>query len=438
MDESFAPFPPTRSQTRKLRRGSVLSKLVTLLVLAAGGFAAYWWYPAWIGLIMPAPATAVQVNRAVPVASAVARRGDLKRYYNSLGTVTAFYTVTVHTRVDGQLMKVAFTEGQTVKAGDPLCTIDPRPFQVALTQADGQRDRDQASLDNAKRDLKRYTDAGDAASEMQRSTALSSVDQFKAALETDDGVIANCKLNLIYCDIRSPIDGVIGLRLVDEGNMVHATDATGLVVVAQVEPIAVLFPVAQDYLPDIRKATDGGKPLEVQAYDRARTTRLATGEVTAWSNQIDPGTGTLQLKAVFANKDHALFPNQFVNIRLLLETRKAAVLVPAAAIQRSPTDTFIYVIKPDKDKPDKKVVEKRTITPGLIEGETASIDAGVAVGETVVTDGVDKLQPGSEVSPATQPDTGRSRSGSATQPATQADGRVGATRPQDPATRGAK
>jgi multidrug efflux system membrane fusion protein len=408
---------------------------MTLLVLGGVGFAAYHWFPVWYPLLVPAQAGPVQVNRAVLVASATARKGDLRRYINALGTVTAFNTVVVRARVDGQLIKVAYKEGQAVKSGDPLCTIDPRPFQVALTQAEGQRDRDQAALDNAKRDLKRYIEAGDAASEMQRSTALSSVDQFKAALETDDGVIANSRLNLVYCDIRSPIDGVIGLRLVDEGNMVHASDATGLVVVTQLEPISVLFPVAQDHLPDLRKASEGGKVLDVQAYDRPRKNRLAIGELSAWSNQIDPGTGTLQLKALFANKDHALFPNQFVNIRLLVETRKDAVLIPAAGIQRSPTDTFVYVVKPDKDKPDKKVVEKRTIKTGLIEGETASIDEGLAVGETVVIDNVDKLQPGSEVSPTTQPDRPGSRGGKPAAAATQSAGETGswpaATRPQD-------
>jgi membrane fusion protein, multidrug efflux system len=331
--------------------------------------------------------------RGVPVLAAAAVARDVGVYLTGLGTVTALNTVTVRTRVDGQLNEVAFREGQLVHKGDLLAQIDPRPFQVQLVQAEGQKAKDEAALKNAQLDLQRYQVLvqQDSIPRQQLDAQVATVHQLEATLKTDQGQIEAAKLNLVYSRIVAPISGVVGLRLVDPGNIVHATDASGLVVVAQLQPIAAVFTIPADRLPQVLPQIRAGRQLVVEAYDRDLKNKLATGSVLAVDNQIDPSTGTIRLKGVFPNEDGALFPNQFVNARLLVDTLRASVTVPAAAIQRSPQSTFVYVVKPDS------TVELRNVEVQLTEGDQASIRRGVSPGEVVVVDGTDKLQPGAKV-----------------------------------------
>jgi membrane fusion protein, multidrug efflux system len=331
--------------------------------------------------------------RTIPVAVATARTGDFGVYITGLGTVTPIATVTVRSRVDGQIINVAFREGQLVREGDLLVQIDPRPFEVQLMQAEGQQAKDEAALKNAQIDLERYRVLmeQDAIPRQQLDTQVATVNQDEAALKSDAAQVASAKLNLVYCRITAPVSGRVGLRLVDVGNMVHAADTTGLVVITQLQPITVLFTVPADRLPAVEHQLASGRRLVTDAYDRDLKNKLATGWLMAVDNQIDQTTGTVRMKASFPNEKMELFPNQFVNARLQVDTLKNAVLVPTAAIQRSPQSTFVYVVKPDS------TVDLRTVEVQLTEGDDTSVKSGLSPGDVVVTDGVDKLQPGTKV-----------------------------------------
>jgi multidrug efflux system membrane fusion protein len=343
----------------------------------------------------PAPAepAARQVGPAVPVSVATARQGDLPVYLTGLGSVTAFNTVSVKSRVDGQLIKVAFQEGQFVHEGDQLAEIDPRPFEVQLTQAEGQMARDAALHKDAQINLARYREllARQLIAKQQVDDQAALVDQYAGAVKMDQGLIDNARLQLTYSHITAPISGRVGLRLVDAGNMVHATDPNGLLVITQVQPIAVLFTLPEDNLPPILGKVRAGEHLTVEAYDRAGQNKIAAGALLTVDNQIDQSTGTTRLKAIFPNDDEVLFPNQFVNARLLLDVRKGAVIVPLAGIQRGPQGTFVYLVKPDH------TVDVRQITLGPTSATDAAIEAGLSAGEVIVIEGVDKLRAGSPV-----------------------------------------
>src|SRR5215472_3300781 len=296
----------------------------------------------------------VQTNRAKPasgpppvqVTTAVVRKGEIGVYVNALGVVTPVPTVMVKSRVDGQLMSVNYVEGQMVHEGDSLVEVDPRPFQAQLTQAEGQLARDKALLENAHVDLDRYQIAysKNAIPKQQLDTQHATVHQYEGTVKFDQGQVDNARLQLDYSHITAPITGRVGLRLVDPGNIVHATDSNPLAVITQLEPITVVFSIAEDYLPEIQNQLSQGKKLVVEAYDRAQQTKLATGTLLSVDNQIDPSTGTVKLKALFPNEDDALFPNQFVNARLLVDTQQDATLLPSAVIQRNAQGPFVYLL----------------------------------------------------------------------------------------------
>jgi multidrug efflux system membrane fusion protein len=363
------------------------------VMLAVFGCGAYWLLTKPGQQSSAAAPAARTMTQSVPVVAAAVRAGDMPVYLTGLGSVTAFNTVTVKSRVDGQLINVAFKEGQFVHQGDLLVEIDPRPFQVQLTQAEGQMARDLAQLQDARLNLTRYRDllTRELISKQQVDDQAAQVGQYEGAVKADQGAIDNAKLQLVYSRITAPISGRVGLRLVDIGNIVHANDQNGLVVITQLQPIAVLFTLPEDNLPSVLKKLHAGDPLPVEAYDRAGQTKIATGSLLTVDNQIDQSTGTARLKAVFENEDNTLFPNQFVNVRLLLEVRKGAVIAPLAAIQRGPQGTFVYVVKPDQ------TVEVRPVTLGPATGGDVAIDTGLSPGEQVVTQGVEKLRPGSVV-----------------------------------------
>jgi multidrug efflux system membrane fusion protein len=363
--------------------------LIAFVVLALAG---YWGLTKW-----QAQSAATKPRDAgsasVPVAVAQAQKGEIPVYITGLGSVTPFNTVTVRSRIDGQLLRVTFQEGQFVHQGEMLAEIDPKPYQVQLQQAEGQLARDQAQLNNAKLDLERYTALVEhgVITRQQFDTQAATVRQFDGVIRADQATIDNANLNISYCRITAPLNGRVGLRLADVGNMIHAADANGLVVITQVQPIAVLFTIPEDSLSQVLKRIRSGEHLSVEASDRSGQTKIADGKVATIDNQIDQTTGTSRLKAIFDNKDNTMFPNQFVNVRLLVEMKTDKILIPAVAIQRGPQGTFVYVVKPDQ------TVDVRQVTVGIIEGTQASIDNGLSNGEQVVVDGVDKLRAGSKV-----------------------------------------
>lgn len=368
--------------------------LVLALLLVAAGMIVWRIYTGQQESSAAAQKSAAATNRPVPVLAAEVQQRKMPIYLTALGTVEAYNTVTVRSRVDGQLVRVNFKEGQMVRRGALLAQIDPDPYAAAVEVAQGQLARDQAAAAIGKTEAARYQglfDAGVVSQESQQ-TQQSTYEQAQGAVKADEAAIYAAKVNLAYTNITSPIDGQVGLRQVDIGNIVHASDSNGLVVVTQLQPIAVIFTVPEDQLPLVRKKLLGGKPLVVEAYDRTMTGKLATGTLLTVDNQIDPTTGTDRLKAIFPNKDNALFPNQFVNIRLELEERPNELVLPAAAQQMGNAGNFVYVIKKDQ------TVEARNIPNGITQGSLLLLDSGVKPGERVVIDGQEKIHAGSKVS----------------------------------------
>jgi len=348
-------------------------------------------------------------NAAISVGVTTTQKRDVPYYLTGLGSVTAFYTVTIHTRVDGEIMKVYFREGQFVHAGDVLVEIDPRPFQVALDQAEGQLAKDQASQNDAKVDLSRYQQLWQEGviPRQQLDSQQATVGQYDGAIKSDQAQIDNAKLQLTYSRVTSPIDGRVGLRLVDPGNIVHAADTNGILVITQVQPIAVIFTLPEDNLPEV-VAEMKKRQLLVEAYNRDNNMKLGQGVLLTLDNQIDQTTGTIKLKSQFDNRDQTLWPNQFVNIRLFLNVRKDAIVIPTAAIQSGAQGPFVYVVSSGNQ------AQVRSIQTEFSEGNISVIREGLNEGEEVVVDGQDKLQSGATVSAHTSNVT-RSSSGEAPQ-----------------------
>lgn len=362
---------------------------VTLVVLAVVGGAGWFAYPHLLPRLFPVVKSKPRPERVLPVVTAEVTEGELKLYLNGLGTVTGFNTVTVRSRVEGELLQVAFKEGQMVKKGDLLAQIDSRPFEIQLKQAEAQLAKDTATFKQAEVDYDRFSNlfAKKAATSQELQSQKLIVEQNQAMMEADQSQIDNIKLQIEYCRIEAPIGGRIGLRTVDAGNMIRANEPNGFAVISQLQPISVLFSIPQDEISRVQKQVrTQEEPLQVDAFSRDFQTRLAGGTLAAVDNQVDALTGTVRLKAVFTNEDNFLFPNQFVNARLLVERLPKATLVPSAAVQRGPDFAYAYVMK------DDSTVELRKITTGPTEGDRTSVLTGLKLHERVVIDGIDKLQ----------------------------------------------
>ena len=335
---------------------------------------------------------AALAQRGVPITTTTATKGPIGIYINALGTVTPVYTATITSRVDGQINSVNYREGQMVHKGDLLLQIDPRPYQAALTQAEGTLAHDEALLAEGRIDLNRYQEAfnRNAIAKQQLDDQVQTVKQVEGSVKNDQGTVAAATTNVDYTTIRAPIEGRVGLRLLDPGNIVTSGGTTPLVVVTQLQPITVIFSVAEDYLPQIQKQMKAGHKMSVDALDRDQLTKLASGSLLTLDNQIDTSTGTVKLKAIFQNGDLTLFPNQFVNARLLVDTQQDATLVPAAAIQRNAQNAYVYLIKPDQ------TAAVQNVTVGTTDGNTAAVQ-GIQPGDVIAMTGFDKLQDGAKV-----------------------------------------
>ena len=390
--EIRTPPPP-----RKSKAGWIW--LIIFVLAAAAAY--YYWPKIQTILVSNGPATKTtgkgrggRGGGGIPqVIAARATKGNVSVYVTGLGAVTPIYTVTVKSRVDGQLMEVHFKEGQIVHQGDPLVEIDPRPYQVQLEQGEGQLAHDEALLKNAHLDLDRYSVLykQDAIPQQQLATQQALVTQYDGTIKIDQAAIDNAKLNLVYTHVIAPITGLVGLRLVDPGNIVHASDATGLVVITQLDPISVIFTVAEDQLPPVVEKLHSGQGLKVEAWDREWKTKLADGALTTVDNQIDQTTGTLKLRATFSNPSNKLYPSQFVNARLLLDTKRGVTVLPNAGVQRNSTGTYVWFVN------DNRTVSVRPVTVGATEGDETEITSGVEPGDAVVTVGIDRLENGGRV-----------------------------------------
>jgi multidrug efflux system membrane fusion protein len=380
-----APSPEEHARTKRTRNiliAVVLVAIILIAVLLRRHSAA---------TVKAAQASAASArNRAVPVAVAPVAGQDVPVYLDGLGNVIALNTVTVKTRIDGQLLRFNFQEGQVVHAGEELALIDPGPSEAQLAQAEAARFKDDATLQNAKHDLERFIDLYKAGviPQQQYNTQQSTVRVSEGSVKQDDAQIQQARLNVGYCHIKAPITGQVGIRNVDPGNMVHASDANGLIVITQMQPIAALFTLPEDALPAVQARR--GQPIPVEAWSRDSTAKLAQGRLLTIDNQIDPNTGTFRCKAIFDNSGGALYPNQFVNARLQVDTRRHALTVPTAAVQHGSQGTYVYVVSAEK------TAEMRPVQVVMSEG-TTSVVSGVNEGEQVVTDGADKLQPNGKV-----------------------------------------
>lgn len=389
MDEHRSPppasAPPRRRVSPRRRRAFLLSALLLAALIAA----AVVWH-----LRSGKPRTAHAMGeQPQSVRVAAVAKGDLPVVLNALGTVTPLAAVTVRTQIAGTLQQVGFTEGQLVEKGDFLAQIDPRPYQILLESAHGTLAKDSALLQQAQTDLARYETLAktDAISRQQVDDQRYLVEQYKGAVRTDQAQVDTYKLDLEYCRIVAPVAGRVGLRQVDPGNYVQTGDANGIVVITQLQPISVLFALPEDNVPAVLKRLHGGAQLSVSAYDRSNSTFLAAGRLQTVDNQVDTSTGTVKLRALFTNGDELLFPNQFVNVKLLVDTLHDATIVPGSAVQTGPQGQFVYVVKPDD------TVAVRPVKTGPVDGDRTSIAAGLAPGETVVIDGVDRLREGAKI-----------------------------------------
>lgn len=419
MDNQQKPTPPSKDPAspaaRRPRRTLVIG---TLAVVVIGGL--LWWHP-WNRTQTDSPAAgsaatgassggggghrgrggpAAMANVPQPVSVATATQGEMPIVLSALGTVTPLANVTVKTQLSGYLQSVAFQEGQIVKKGDLLAQIDPRPYQVALENAEGTHARDSALLATARIDLKRYQTllSQDSIASQTVDTQASLVKQYEGTVKTDQAAIDSAKLNLTYARITAPVSGRVGLRQVDPGNYVTPGDTNGIVVITQLQPMSVIFATSEDNLPQIVKQVNAGRKLSVTAYNRNNTVPLETGSLQTLDNQIDTSTGTVKLRATFDNKEGLLFPNQFVNTRLLVDVMRDATIVPTAAVLTGSIGQFVYIVKPDN------TVTVRKVSVGPVDGERTSIVSGVAIGERVVTDGSDRLREGAKITiPADKP-----------------------------------
>ncbi|MGA7855324.1 MAG: efflux RND transporter periplasmic adaptor subunit [Candidatus Acidiferrales bacterium] len=385
-----APLKPqTTDETTHEHRGHLWIWIVAILVLAIGGLI---YYRKQQSAAQAAKAKAALANRSVPITTGTVTQGPIGVYINALGTVTPVYTATITSRVDGQIISVNYREGQAVRKGDVLIEIDPRPYQAALLQAQGTLAHDEALLSEARIDLDRYQLAfnRNAIAKQQLDDQNQTVKQYEGSVKNDQGTVASATTNLDYATIKAPIDGRVGLRLLDPGNIVTAGSTTPLVVITQLQPITVIFSVAEDYLPQIQKQMHAGNKMSVDALDRAQQHELAKGSLLTLDNQVDTTTGTVKLKAIFPNQDLTLFPNQFVNARLLVDTQQNAALVPTSAIQRNAQGAFVYVIK------SNQIAAMQSVTVGTTDGNVAAVQ-GVQPGDVIATSGFDKLEDGAKV-----------------------------------------